>query len=69
MYIKKARFFHIFMCDVTREYDSAVDHDLIAVAKDRSLYTWVTYIVTLGAQAPSEESHGEYTQLSLLFSH
>ena len=27
--------FHIFMCNVTRECDSTVDHDLIAVAKDR----------------------------------
>ena len=46
------------MCDVTRECDSAVDHDLIAVTEDRGLYTRIIYIVMLGAQAPSEESHG-----------
>lgn len=46
------------MRDVTRECDSAVDHDLIAVAKDHGLYTQIIYIVVLGAQAPSEESHG-----------
>lgn len=57
------------MCDVKGECDSAVDHDLIAVAKDHGLYTWIIYIVMLGARAPSEESHGEYTQLLLLFNH
>lgn len=57
------------MCDVKGECDSAVDRDLIAVAKDHGLYTWIIYIVMLGARAPSEESHGEYTQLLLLFNH